>query len=79
MPEEEIFFNLIFIILFFAVIYPPKEFESAGKFKIKKSKFEYVEINFITFFKASPSRKYFQNTLAQNLFSSFNTILIARA
>lgn len=31
MSEEEIFFNLIFIVLLFAVIYPPKEFESAGK------------------------------------------------
>lgn len=31
MSEEEIFFNLLFIVLLFAVIYPPKEFESAGK------------------------------------------------
>lgn len=34
MSEEEIFFNLLFIVLLFAVIYPPKEFESAGKRKI---------------------------------------------
>jgi hypothetical protein len=30
MSEEEIFFNLLFIVLLFGVIYPPKEFESAG-------------------------------------------------
>lgn len=30
MSEEEIFFNLIFIVLLYGLIYPPAEAQSAG-------------------------------------------------
>lgn len=38
MSDEEVAFNFLYLLLLFGLIYPPQEFCSAGKIRVKHQK-----------------------------------------